>query len=114
MSDSPSPTTSRREEKSLLELVTELWQLVVSYVKHETIDPLRDLKRFLGFGIPGAIVATFGLVLLTLAGLRATQTESSFSGHLSWLPYLIVIAGAGLVAGLAVRAVTRPTRKKGQ
>ncbi len=113
MADSSAPATSRREEKSLPELLTELWELIVSYVKQETLDPLKDLKRFLGFGLPGAIVATFGLVLLVLAGLRATQTESSFSGHLSWLPYLIVIAGAGFVAGLAIRAVTRPTRKKG-
>ena len=113
MPDSSAPT-SRTEPKSLPTLLTELWELVVDYVKQETLDPLKNLKRFLGYGIPGAIVATFGLVLLFLAGLRATQTESSFSGHLSWLPYLIVIVGAGIVVGLAIRAVTRPTRKKGQ
>jgi hypothetical protein len=113
MADSPSPS-SRPEAKSLPTLVSDLWELIVSYVKQETVEPLKGLGRFLGWGVPGAIVTTLGLVLVFLAGLRATQTESSFSGHLSWLPYLIVIVGAGVVVGFAVRAVTRPTRKKGQ
>jgi hypothetical protein len=116
MPDSPIPTVpsrSRPEAKSFGALMTELWELLVGYVKQETIEPLKGLGRFLGWGVPGAIVATLGLVLLVFAGLRATQTEASFSGHLSWLPYLIVIVGAGVIVGLAVRAVTRPTRKKG-
>jgi hypothetical protein len=105
-------TTSRREDKSLPTLVTELWELLVSYIKQETVGPLRGLRRFLAFGIAGAVLTSIGLVLLTIAGLRAIQTETNFTGHLSWLPYLIVIAAAGLVAALSARAITRPMRKK--
>ena len=113
MADSPSPTTSRQEAKSLPTLVTELWELVVGYAKQETVEPVKGLLRFLGWGVPGAIVSTLGMVLLFLGGLRAIQSESSFEGHLSWVPYLIASVGAAAVAGLAARAITRPTRKKG-
>ena len=56
-----------------------------------------------------------GAVLLLLALLRALQTEtgSSFTGHLSWLPYLIVAAVAIAVMGLAAWRITKgPGAKK--
>jgi hypothetical protein len=102
-----SPTTG-----NLPTLVTELWEMVVGYAKQETVEPVKGLGRFLGFGIAGAVLTSFGLVLLALAGLRVVQVETTLDGHLSWLPYLIVVAAAGAVAGLAVRAITRPRRDK--
>lgn len=44
-----------------------------------------------------------------LAGLRALQTEtgSTFTGNLSWLPYLIVIVVAGAIAGYAATRISR-------
>jgi hypothetical protein len=108
------PSTSRPEVKSLPTLLTELWELVVGYVKQETVEPVKGLGKFLAWGVPGAIVTSFGVLLLLLAGLRAIETESSLSGHLSWLPYVIVLGGAGVVAGLSAWAVVRPARKKGR
>ena len=86
--------------------------MATTYAKQETIDPLKGLGRFLGFGISGAIVLGVGVVLLLLSGLRAmqTQTESTFSGNLSWAPYLIAVA-VGL--GLIVLALLRVTKRKG-
>ena len=107
----PTASTADTEPKSIAEIATELWELATSYAKQETVDPLKGLGRFLAFGIGGAIFLGIGVLLLLLAGLRALQTETSttFTGNLSWLPYLIVTAGGLVLIALALRRVT--TRK---
>jgi hypothetical protein len=97
------------EPKSIPQVATELWELTTSYAKQETIDPLKGLGRFLGYGVGGAIALGIGVGLLLLAGLRALQTETSttFTGNLSWLPYLIVTAGGVVLIALALRRVTK-------
>ena len=73
----------------------DFFHLVIDYAKQETLGPLKSLGRFLVFGLVGSVALTAGAVLLLLAVLRALQTEtgSTFTGHLSWLPYLIVGRG---------------------
>src|ERR1700682_4281841 len=105
---SPGPPTTG----NLPTLVTELWEMVVGYAKQETVEPVQGLGRFLGFGGAGAVLTSFGLVLLALAGLRVVQVETTLHGHLSWLPYLIVVAVAGALAGGAGPAITNPHRPK--
>jgi hypothetical protein len=97
------------DAKSIPQVATELWELSVAYAKQETIDPLKGLGRFLGYGIGGAILFGLGSVLLLLAGLRALQTETdtTFTGNLSFIPYLIVVAGALLLVGLVVWRVVK-------
>ena len=113
MPDSNSATTSRSAtEQSLPALLTELWELVVAYAKQETIGPLKGLKQFLAWGVGGTVLTAFGLVLLSLAGLRALQTETTLDGHLSWLPYLLVVVVAAGVIALVVRAIIKPMRQK--
>ena len=93
----------------------DFFHLVIDYAKQETLGPLKSLGRFLVFGLVGSIAITAGSVLLLLAVLRALQTEtgSSFTGHLSWLPYLIVAAVAIAVMGLAAWRITKgPGAKK--
>lgn len=91
----------------LPQLVLELRDLVVTYVKQETIVPLRQLGRYVGFGIAGALLLGLGVVLLGVGGLRALQTETgeTFSGDWSWAPYLIVFVA--LLLGGAVVWKTR-------
>ena len=97
------------DAKSIPQVASELWELSVAYAKQETIDPLKGLGRFLGFGIGGAILFGLGSVLLLLAGLRALQTETdtTFTGNLSFIPYLIVVAAALLLVGLVVWRVVK-------
>ena len=98
------------DAKSIPQVATELWELSVAYAKQETVDPLKGLGRFLGYGVGGAILFGLGSVLLLLALLRALQTEtdSTFTGSLSWIPYLIVVITALLLVGLLVwRVVNR-------
>ena len=88
---------------------TDAVNLVIEYVKQETLTPLRGLGRYLAFGIAGSLALCVGLVLLLLALLRALQTETgtTFTGNLSWVPYLIVCAVAILIIGLAAWRINK-------
>jgi peptidoglycan biosynthesis protein MviN/MurJ (putative lipid II flippase) len=92
---------------------TEAVQLVIDYLKQETLDPLKGLGRFILWGVVGSVALSAGLVILTVAVLRLLQGEtgSTFTGHLSWLPYLICVGGVILVAVLAVAAIVRGRRR---
>jgi len=101
------------DDESLPGQAQDLWQLVVGYAKQETLDPVRGLGRFLGYGLGAAISGSLGMVLLLLGGLRLLQTEtgSAFEGRRSFLPYLIVLIVSGAVAGGALKARTRGQRR---
>ena len=96
-------------------MATDLWQLVLAYVKQETLDPIKGLGRFVAFGVAGSLVLGTGLVLLFLGALRLLQDEtgSAFAGNLSWIPYLLTVLACGAVAGLAMKARSRGQRKEG-
>lgn len=56
-----------------------------------------------------AILGSIGVVLLLLALLRAIQahTGSTFTGNLSWIPYLIALAVGTVVTVLAISRIGR-------
>jgi hypothetical protein len=91
----------------LPQLVIELRDLVIEYVKQQTLVPLKQLGRYAGFGVGGALLLGLGVVLLGVGGLRALQTETgdTFTGDWSWAPYLIVFAA--LMLGAAITWRTR-------
>lgn len=93
--------------KSLSEIVQDLWDLLVAYARQETIDPLRNIGRYLAFGVGGMIVITLGVFLLGLSGLRALQTQTGdvFAGFWSWVPYLIVAIVFGGLVALAISRI---------
>ena len=96
-----------RQDKSVPVLVGELWQLSVTYLRQETVVPIKGLVRFVAWGVAGSVSLAVGLLFLVLALLRALQTETGtvFAGHLSWIPYvltLIVAGGVAAAAGLAI------------
>ncbi len=96
--------------KSIPQVATELWELSTAYARQETVDPLRGLGQFLRNGVAGALVLALGafLLLLSLLRLLQTQTDTTFTGNLSWVPYLIVvIVAAGLIALVVWRVVKR-------
>jgi hypothetical protein len=103
---SPAPTAPSATGKRpppLPQLVTELRDLVVRYFREQTLVPLQQLGRYVGFGILGSLLLGFGVVFVGMSGLRALQTETgdTFTGDWSWVPYLIMFVallfGAGLV-----------------
>lgn len=97
-------------------MLNELWETILTYAKQQTVDPLRQLGRYIGFGVAGALLIALGLVFLALGGLRALQVElggrrghvvvghGHLSGNLAWIPY----GAAGLFC--AVVAVVLATR----
>ena len=103
---------STNSQKSLPTLMQELRDLVVAYFKQETVAPLKELGRFVGYGVGGSLVVGLGVSLLLLGGLRLLQTETgdAFAGNWSWVPYLSVLAAAGVVIALALAARARSTK----
>jgi hypothetical protein len=93
--------------KPIGEVVNELWELTKGYAKQETVEPLKGVGRYLGYGVAGSLLLGIGVILLMLAGLRALQTETgtTFQGNLSWVPYLIVLIGSAVLIGLAISRI---------
>jgi hypothetical protein len=90
--------------------VGELKQLLVAYARQETVDPIRNLGRYLAFGLIGSVFVGLSAIFLSLGVLRVLQTEtgSTFRGNWSWFPYLATLAAVVLalaVIGLALKRV---------
>jgi hypothetical protein len=100
-------------DKSPQQTIQELKDLVVAYFRQETLDPLKGLGRYVGFGIGGAFLLGFAVLFFALGALRALQTETgtTFTGNWSWVPYAIVIAGLLVFAGLSWMARSRRSAK---
>jgi Putative Actinobacterial Holin-X, holin superfamily III len=101
------------EPKSLPEVATDLWGLTRDYARQETVDPIKGVGRYLGYGGGGALLGSIGVILLMLALLRALQTETgtTFQGNWSWAPYMIVLVVAGAVAAYALSRISRASGK---
>ena len=99
----------KAEEKGTAEVVADLWQLVKDYAKQETVDPLKGLGRFVGYGAVAMLLIGIGAIELTVALLRLLQTEtgSPLTGNWSWVPYLVTLLVASGVTYLALKAVNR-------
>jgi hypothetical protein len=96
-------------EKSLPTLASELWDLVRAYAKQETVEPLKGIGRFIGFGLAGSFFVGTGVVLLAIGSLRLLQEElaSTFDGNWSWAPYAIVLVGCAVVLLLVLSGTRR-------
>src|SRR6266852_1681020 len=86
------PSTDDTPTAALPQLVIELRDLVVAYVRQETVTPLKSLGRYILFGVAGALLIGVGVLLLGVGVLRLLQTETgtTFRGDWSWAPYGIV------------------------
>ncbi len=81
--------------------VTELKDLIVAYVKQETVDPVKNMGRYLQYGAAGALLIGTGALFLLFALLRGLQTIDVFRpddplqpGIASLAPYAITIGAA--------------------
>jgi hypothetical protein len=101
------PPPQADTDKSVPQVLGELKEMTVAYAKQETVDPLRSIGRFIGFGVGGSFLLGIGLCLLGLSALRALQTETgdTFEGNWSWAPYLITTVVLAVFAFLAVRRI---------
>lgn len=113
------PGKDDRSTKKPADQIGELRELVVGYAKQETVEPLKQLKRFLQFGVSGALLIAVGIGFLLLGLLRGLQQLDVFNGptqrdgwHGSWLIYVITIFAGVIVIGLAVAAARRPMSRR--
>jgi hypothetical protein len=91
----------------------EIKDLLIRYIKEETIKPLKDLGRFVLWGTLGSLFVGFGAVLLLVGALRYLQWQFPvLDGSLSWLPYVIVATLALAVIGLAAWRIVSGTAKR--
>ena len=98
-------------EKPPQDQLRELKELIIAYFKQETIEPLKGLVRYVGFGLLGALLMGTGIAFLAVGALRALQTETgtTFTGNWSWVPYLFTILALVIVAVVALmRARSSP------
>ena len=89
--------------------VGEMVDLVKTYVRQETVGPLKGLGRKVGLGAAGAVLVGMGVFFLALGLLRVIQDKLPrlASGALSWLSYLIVIAFCVIVTLLAMSRIKK-------
>lgn len=100
------PRGGRHDDQGLGTHFNELLGLVIAYAKQETIVPIKNLGRYVAWGVAGAILFATGGAMLTLTAVRVVQTETGrhLHGNLTWVPYL----GGVIVAGMwAVWATVR-------
>ena len=114
------PWKKQSEPKGVGAQVGDLKDLVVGYAKQETVDPLKTLGRYLGFGLAGSVAIGGGLVLLLLALLRGLQELTVFNdpsptgdSMWSWAPYAITAAVGLLIAGLFLWKLVQMLNDKG-
>jgi hypothetical protein len=90
-----------------------LKELTITYAKQETLDPLKSLGRFVAYGVLGSFCLGIGFVLLALAMLRALQEETGdhLTGHLSWIPYLVTLAGCVTIVAGSIYAIFAEKRR---
>lgn len=91
----------------------EVRDLFVRYFKEQTVQPLKDLGRFVAFGALGSVFVAFGVVMGLLGVLRMLQALFPvLDGSLSFIPYLIVVVVGVLVALLVVQRIFAGTARR--
>ena len=100
--------------KNPQQTIAELKELGGAYAKQETIEPLKGVGRYLRNGTLGALLMGLGIMFLAIAALRALQTETDehFTGNWSIMPYVIVIVGLAIIAGLSAAVASKAVKKK--
>ena len=88
--------------------ISEIVDLVKAYAKQETVDPLRNVGRYLGFGVGGGFLLALGFIMLLIGLLRLLQTETDvFDGNWSFVPYVIVVIVGAIIAALFATRISK-------
>lgn len=91
----------------------EIKDLAFRYIKEETVQPVKDMGRFVVWGALGSLLVGFGFFFLLFGALRFLQEQFKvLDGTLSWIPYLIVVVLAAIIIALTVWRIVSGTAKK--
>jgi NO-binding membrane sensor protein with MHYT domain len=97
----------------MFQVLEEVRDLAVAYAKQETVGPLRFVGRYVGLGAAGSLLIGLGIILLTVAGMRALQVETgtALTGNWSWVPYFAAVVLLALLTLVTVKAITRKPKR---
>lgn len=89
--------------------ISDVVDLVKRYALQETVGPLKNVGRWLGFGVAGAVCIGFGTLVLLMALLRILQTETGdvFDGNWSFVPYVIVLVVTVVIIVVAASRIQK-------
>jgi hypothetical protein len=91
----------------------EIKDLALKYIKEETIQPVKQMGRFVAWGAAGSLLVGFGFFFLLLGALRFLQEQFKvLDGTLSWIPYLVVVVLAAIVIGFTLWRIVSGTAKR--
>jgi hypothetical protein len=91
----------------------EIKALALRYIKEETIQPIKDMGRFVLWGAIGSLLVGFGYLFLLFGALRFLQDQFKvLDGTLSWIPYLVVVVLAALIIALTAWRIVSGTAKR--
>jgi flagellar biosynthesis protein FliQ len=91
----------------------EIKDLALKYIKEETVQPVKDLGRFVAWGTAGSLLVGVGCTLVLFGALRFLQEQFKvLDGTLSFIPYLIVAALAALMIAFTVWRIMSGTAKR--
>jgi hypothetical protein len=114
-----NPNAAKTSTASGVTGVKDLASMAISYAKQETIAPLKGLGRYAAAGFASAFCFAAGLFMIALGALRGIQAwsgaddakqEGRFSGHLTWIPYVLAILICLALLGLIGYAAKRATK----
>lgn len=99
------PGGGKKDDGGVGSHFNQLLALVIAYAKQETVLPLKNLWRYVAWGVLGIILISTGAVLATLTAVRLVQAETGnhLHGDLTWVPYVggMVVASVGAVWALS-------------
>ncbi|MCU1396981.1 MAG: hypothetical protein JWN62_90 [Acidimicrobiales bacterium] len=90
--------------------MSEVIDLVKTYVRQETVGPLKGLGNKVLLGLAGALLIGLGLFFLALGLLRLLQDKVSWlrgNGAFTWVAYLIVIVFCVVVVLIALSRIKK-------
>lgn len=110
----PRPGRARDadDDKNIAQTASEMLNLTRDYAKQEIQDPLKSLGKYVLWGGMAWLMLGLGCLMASIGLLRALQTEtgSTFTGSLSFLPYVIVLLTASVVLAAAAAILTKRKR----
>ncbi len=87
----------------------DVFDLVVSYAKQETIEPLRGALRWILWGLASMAFICTGRVFIVLGVVRVTQDVlgDSFQHSWSFVSYFVGVLACGIVVAFALMSIKK-------
>ncbi len=97
------------EVRELPELVREFVDMSKDYLRQETLDPAKQLGRFAGYAVGGAIAFTLAAIFLSVALVRYLRDLLPDGPNWTALGYILAAIVLGIVAGTIGGLTSRRT-----